>query len=302
MSDTYTISAVINTKNAAETLERTLKSLEWCNEIIVVDMESQDSTLRIAKKYTQHIFSHPDVGYVEPARNMAIAKAQSDWVLVVDADEEIPSLLVDKLQSLASGDATADAYSLPRKNIVFDAWIRHAGWWPDYQLRFFKKGSVVWSDTIHQQPKVIGNHDFLPDDDRLAIIHHNYTSVSDFIERLNRYTSHQARHKQLNSFHTQKIVTAFSQEFFSRLFKLRGIDDGTHGVAVSFLQSFYELVVHLKEWEMSGFPENNDTTEHTFKSLRLLQKQLNYWIADWHFEHSTGLTALWWRIRRKLMV
>lgn len=299
-----TISVVINTKNAAATLDRALKSVAWADQLVVMDMHSADDTKKIALKHKADFFTHPDVGYVEPARNAAIAKAKSDWVFILDADEEVPKSLATTLQRLAEGDATAVAYYLPRKNIVFDHWYQHAGWWPDYQLRLFKKGSVEWSDQIHQAPKISGTHDFIAPIEEHAIIHHNYQTVEQFIDRLNRYTSHEvpSRAATAKPANSKAVLTAFKNEFMARMFRHHGIDGGLHGVSLSLLQAMYESIVVLKQWQAAGFTPQPNQQQQAISALRQWQADLNYWIADWHIQHSSGLVQLWWRVRKRLKI
>ena len=95
------ISAVVNTRNEEKNLDACLKSLNFVDEIVVVDMESEDKTKQIAKKYTNKVFNYDNVGYVEPARNFAINKAKGDWILIVDADERVPRSLAVKLMEIA---------------------------------------------------------------------------------------------------------------------------------------------------------------------------------------------------------
>lgn len=298
------ISVVINTKNAAATLERALKSVRWADQLVVMDMHSSDDTKKIAEKYKASFFTHPDVGYVEPARNAAIAKASSDWIFILDADEEVPASLATKIKTLVAGDATAAAYYLPRKNIVFDQWYQHAGWWPDYQLRLFKKGVVTWSNQIHQAPTIKGNHDFVAPTEEHAIIHHNYQSIEQFIDRLNRYTSHEvtSRTNQKNTTNAGLVLTAFKDEFMSRMFRHQGIDGGLHGVSLSLLQAMYESTVVLKQWQAAGFKSQPNQQSQSITALRAFQSDLNYWIADWEIKHSSGLRQLVWRVRRRLKI
>src|SRR5690606_14218835 len=128
--------------------KRTLKSVRFADEVVIVDMQSTDATLAIAQEVTDRIISVKDVGYVEPARNTALSKATGDWILLVDADEEVPETLRDYLFERMEQPDSAEAYYLPRKNIVFGTWYHYAGWWPDYQLRFFKRGTVTWPTKI----------------------------------------------------------------------------------------------------------------------------------------------------------
>lgn len=303
------LSVVINTKNAEQTIEATLKSVKFADEIVIVDMMSTDKTVEIAHKYTDNIYSHKDVGYVEPARNFAIKKATGDWILIVDADEEVPQELRRALQGIIdaakSNEPTADCFYIPRRNLIFGKALEQTGWWPDYVLRFFKKGYVSWSDEIHSVPITKGTVQELPAVAEIALIHHNYQHVSQFVSRMNRYTNIQAEdfvsdHQEVSG---SVVMKKFYSEFLSRFFAQRGVNDGTHGLALSLLQGMSEAVVALKAWEHLGFPESNrEQEEETVAELSQFHKELAYWIASWHIENSTGFQQLIWRIRRKLFI
>src|SRR3989344_3049492 len=112
------ISAVINTWNEEKNLAECLDTLDFADEIIVVDMASTDDTKKIAKQYTDKVYDHPYVGYVEPARNFALSKASGNWALIVDAGERITTTLAGKLVDIANNDE-ADFVRVPRKNLVF---------------------------------------------------------------------------------------------------------------------------------------------------------------------------------------
>lgn len=305
------ISAVINTKNAAKSLEQTLKSLDFVDEIIVVDMHSTDETVEIARQYSDHVFSHPDVGFVEPARNFALKKASGDWILVIDSDEVVGLPLAKKLRSIASessisgssdGSDVADCFYLARKNIIFGHWVQTAGWWPDYILRFFRKGHVEWSEKIHSVPITRGTVAELPANEQLALLHYNYASVNDFVERLNRYTSIQAQEKTSDpaakNVSPATFITAFKEELLSRLFPRRGITGGMHGVSLSFLQALSEVVTTAKVWQADGFAPSKKDSQETLVALDQLRRELAYWIADERCRQTSGFTKWWWRLQR----
>jgi len=293
------ISVIIHTKNSQDTVADTLESVTWADEILVVDMHSTDKTVAIANKFGAKVITVDDVGYVEPARNTALKQATFPWICIVDSDEVVPTTLAKHMQTLASGSASADAYLIPRKNMVFGGWLSTGGWWPDYQLRFFKKGIVNWPEHIHSQPKIDGTVANLEAKQEFALVHANYPSVSSFLQRLDRYTTHEVTSRSQSKQNTQPMVTHWSNELFRRLFALKGIEGGTRGVGVSFLQAMYEMVVVLKTWEKNEFAtKSNDTQQETIKQLSQFRSDLQYWIADWHVKNSSGLNQIWWRIRR----
>lgn len=307
------LSVVINTKNAENTLENTLKSVKFADEIIIVDMKSEDKTVEIAEKYTDKIFAHKDVGYVEPARNYAIKKATGDWILIVDADEEVPQELRKVIQGIlkteASKEETADCYYIPRKNLIFNKAIEQTGWWPDYVLRLFKKGYVSWSDEIHSVPITKGEVKELPAVTEIALIHHNYQHVNQYVDRLNKYTTIQSEElateleKEQVEVDGSYIAKKFYSEFLSRFFAQRGVNDGTHGLALSLLQGLSEATVAIKSWEKAGFSESNRAQEEeTIAELSQFNKELAYWIANWHVDNTSGIKQIVWKIRRKLYI
>jgi glycosyltransferase involved in cell wall biosynthesis len=298
------LSVLINTKNVANTLENTLKSVKFADEIVVVDMASSDQTLEIAKKYTKKIFQHEDVGYADPARNFAISKAKNDWILVVDADEVITEKLSKIILELINKKDGADIYHFPRKNFVFNKWIKKTGWWPDYQPRLFKKGCVSWQVGVHRLPDMTGKQEKLPAEGKYAIEHANYTDVKHFLHKLNHYTSIQAKERLANlnkeDYSTEEMFNIFANEFAKRSLMMNGFEEGLHGASLSFLQATYEVSIYLKQWGEKGYKETKN--QDFGKILNNMQKIWRYWWADYQVRHTTGLTKLTWQIRRKLKI
>ena len=183
------ISVVLTVLNEEEKIKACLESVTWADEIVVVDDGSTDTTVAIAKQYTDKVFHHVSKGFVEPARNFAISKATGDWILILDADEQVSSSLAEKLRSITI-ESHVNGVRLPRKNIIFNKWMKHTGWWPDYNIRFFKKGSVIWSDKIHSQPELRGLIVDLGPQESYALIHYNYESVSQFLKKLDGLLFH----------------------------------------------------------------------------------------------------------------
>ena len=276
------ISIVINTLNEDRDIKRAIKSGKWADEVVVCDMHSNDKTVEIAKKLGAKIVSHKRLDYVEPARNFAISKAANEWILVLDPDEEIPESLKERLMEIASKMDQIDYVRLPRKNVIFGKWMKGAMWWPDYNVRFFKKGKVLWTDEIHRPPETEGKGLDLSADEGLAIIHHNYQTIFQFIERMNRYTTVEAEElkKQGYKFNWQDLFDKPLNEFLSRFFANRGFEDGLHGLALSMLQAFSFLIVYLKVWENSSFKETalNLTDLEAEKSK--MGYQINYWMKE----------------------
>ena len=295
----HKISVVINTLNEEENLPRAITSVKgFADEIVVCDMHSDDKTKDIAKRSGAKVFEHERTGYVEPARNYAISKAEGDWILILDADEELPRSLGKILRNLAE-KPTADYYRLPRKNIIFDKWIEHTGWWPDYNIRFFKKGNVTWSEIIHSVPITTGKGLDLDAKEENALLHHNYETIEQFIERLNRYTTHQSKSliKGGYKFQWQDLIIQSFAEFFSRYFENQGYKDGLHGLTLSLLQAVSELVLYLKTWQTGKFLAYDLDVKDVIIQVKQKERELNYWQADTLVKNGAGIVQ---RVKRKL--
>jgi glycosyltransferase involved in cell wall biosynthesis len=245
----YLISAVINTYNAAAYLNECLNSLSDLDDIVICDMHSTDATLEIAKAHGARIFMHEHMGMAEPARNFAVAQAKHAWVLVVDADEIIPARLLQELHALTQQATSADAYRLPRKNLFFGKWMTHT--YPDYQTRFFKAGHLHWENKVHTHPIVkgqLGTLEGLPHE--AAMLHYSYTSVDDFVEKMNRYTRFEVEKRSTQKpFTLGRTLLKGVNAFYKTWFKQGAKHDGTHGLVVALLMAIYAMLVELKSWD-----------------------------------------------------
>ncbi|MBI3379797.1 glycosyltransferase family 2 protein [Candidatus Gottesmanbacteria bacterium] len=296
------ISAVVHTYNEEKNIERCLSSLSFVDEIVLIDMDSKDRTREIASNYKAKIFNHPYTGFVEPARNFGIQKVLGSWVLIVDADEEISKTLADKLISI-SREKRVDYCRVARKNIIFHKWIKHSGWWPDYQIRFFKKGCVSWSEKIHGVPLTRGTGLDLEANSDLSISHYNYQTIEQYIARLNRYTNISAKEFFLSNkkFSYRDVVNLSSKEFINRYLVWEGYKDGIHGLALAFLQSLSEVVTYLKLWELENFKEERISLLESKEVISDGQNETQYWFYNTLLkEPHDFISDLIWRLKRKL--
>ncbi len=281
------ISVVINTLNEEKNIQRCLNSIrDFADETIVVDMHSEDKTREIAEKSGAQVFTHPKTGYVEPARNFAIEKAEGQWILILDADEELPAALAEKLLSVAKGDSAKkpDCVLIPRKNIIFGKWMQNSRWWPDYLPRFFKNGKITWPKQIHHQPNLSGKKIYtLPDTESMSIVHYNYETLNQFLERNRRYAKIQAlelvkdKNYQLSN---KDLLIAPLEEFLSRFFSGEAYKDGTHGLALSLLQAWVKLLTYLKVWEEQNYEQKSLEPKWAKNILAEAIYQMEYWRDD----------------------
>jgi len=242
---------IVHTYNEEENIEDCLKSLVWCDEIILIDMKSKDKTVEIARKYTDKIFTFNYEGYADPARKFGLEKASGDWIMVLDADERLPSELIPILKEIAEKGESEIVY-LPWKNIIFGKWIKHTQWWPDYHPRFFKKGYLEYSSEIHNFEVVKGNKKYLPKKEKFAVIHYNYKDIQHFKAKTERYTNVEAlrlKEKNIKSGYCKMFYHAF-KEFSWRYILGLGVLDGWTGLVLSYLMGRYKFITYYKLWKM----------------------------------------------------
>ncbi len=273
------ISVVLNTLNNESIIERAIRSVKWADEVVVCDMRSDDKTVDVAKKMGAKVFIHERSEYVELVRNFIISKASNNWILILDPDEEVPQSLAERLTEITNGLKQIDYVRLPRKNIIFHYWMKAAMWWPDYNIRFFKKDKIRWGDKIHRPPQTEGEGIDLESNEDFAIIHHHYETISQFLERMIRYTRIQAKElgEEGYKFNWKDLIKKPLKEFLSRFFANHGYEDGIHGLTLSLLQSFSFLIVYLRLWEAEKFRPEAINSKELRQISRQSGKEIDYW-------------------------
>lgn len=241
------ISAVVITWNEEARLRDCLLSVAWADEIVVVDAESTDKTASIAREFSDHVFVRPWPGF-SAQKNFGIAQATGEWILSVDADEEVsPALKEEILAAVASGEA-ADGYRLPRENIFWGRVIRHGRLYPDWQLRLFRRGRGRFVATrVHESVGVEGRVARLS----APLVHRSYRDVADFLERANRYSSLAAEEwvAQGRGVRARDLVLGPLGRFASMYVLSAGCLDGWRGFLLAVLYAYYVFVRWAKIWE-----------------------------------------------------
>lgn len=276
------VSAVISAYNEEKNIERCLKSLKFADEIIVVDNSSNDKTVEIAKKYTDKIFSQKNnPKEIDLQKNFGFEKASNDWILSIDADEEISAGLAEEIKKTIKQATKINGYYIPRKNIIFGKFIQNTGWYPDPQLRLFEKGKAKYVKThVHEPIKLEGEAAYLTSD----LIHHHYNSISEFLDRtITLYAPNEAD-EYLNKGYVFSYFDAIRfpfNEFLSRFFARKGYKDGFHGLILSLLMAFYHFLIFAYIWEKKGFKEydKDDFLKETEKEFKKSGKEVLYWLT-----------------------
>jgi glycosyltransferase involved in cell wall biosynthesis len=248
--DKLPISVLIHTLNEEKNIRNCLETVKWADEIVVVDMYSDDKTVVIASQYTEKIFYHERMGYADPARQFGLEKATKKWILIVDADELVPLRLKQKLETIITEDL-GDIISVPHNNYFFGKLMRFTGWGPlqDTHHRFFKREYVFISDKIHSTfTEREDARIYEITDEKEGFVHFNYLDIGHFLEKLNRYTTIEAK-ALFEANKDIKFRTAINQiisEFRKRYITLGGRKDGFRGFSLSFLMGSYRLVTYAK--------------------------------------------------------
>ena len=252
------ISVVINTRNEEQNIRYCLETVKWCDEIVVVDMESEDRTVEIAREYTNKIFSHPKVAAFDIARKFAVQQANGDWVLLIDADEMVPKTLSIVLRAIAEKNE-ADILEIPFKNYIMGAWVGHSGWEDSYHPRFFRRGKIIFTETIHNYMRkpVDARVVYLEPREENSIAHFNYIDSTHFIEKLNRYTSVEAQHLFDTgvTFSYYVLFKSVMVEFIRRFFRGNGYRNGVQGFSLCLMMGFYRALSYIKLWEKYQFQD-----------------------------------------------
>ncbi len=244
------ITGITVVKGRPDHIYACLSSLDRISDEILVVNIGMETSLKeeVSKMKKVKIISMEPVLYIELIREKIKNMATNEYVLFLDADEELSEQLVQELKKLGS---SYDAIKMPRKNIVFGMWVEHSRWWPDYQVRLFKKESVTWPTKIHQQPTIEGTVYELSPKEQNAILHHNYDSIDDFITRMMRYSKIEAHEKieKKSEYHLKEATQTAVSEFVSRYFAGEGYKDGMLGFMLAILQLFYSFLVYFYYWE-----------------------------------------------------
>lgn len=249
MATSFPISACIITFNEEKNIERCLKSLDFVDEIILLDSGSRDATLSIASRYNCRIYERAFDNYVNQ-KNTAISFAKHPWVLFPDADEEISIALKNEILGLTSVDLEKwGGFITPRLTYYLNQWIRHSGWYPDPQIRFFNRekgkftGHLVHETVESSQP--FGRL-------KSPIHHYSYQSISDHLNYINKYTTLYAlqSYKKGKKSGVGKAFVKLVYKFWWTYIFRAGFLDGKAGFAVCMLGAYYNFLKYLKLFEL----------------------------------------------------
>lgn len=246
----YSLSAVILSNNSEKKIEKCLSSLKgWADEIILVDGESADDTVKIAGRFGARIYSHQFLGSFAEERNFGADKASGEWVLQLDSDEIITDSFKKKCDAAIPKTKHA-AFKFRRKNIFLGREFTYGGWY-HWSQHLFKKGCARYEGRVHERMVVNGDVGLIDAD----ILHVPFDSIYEFIERQNRYTGLQAadiidQEKELTLKKVKYNLKVKPAKLFRKIyFNKKGYKEGIHGLVFSILSSYVHFLKWSKVWE-----------------------------------------------------
>jgi glycosyltransferase involved in cell wall biosynthesis len=236
-------------------------------------------------------------------KNFGFEKATKDWILNLDADEEITEELLKEIGEILELDKNASkkGYWIPRKNIIFGKWIQHGFWWPDKQLRLFQRGFGSFScKHVSEYISVEGELGECIN----PYIHHNYDSITQYLLKLERYTTNETdalieTHYQYSWYDAIRFPLS---DFLKVYFAQESYKDGLHGLVLALLQSFYSFIVFTKLWEKESFPQKSVSLQSVLGEMKRAKKEFIYWILTAKIKSTHGLQKIILKMKRRFYV
>ena len=257
------LSVAIITCNEERNLPRTLASVRFADEIIVVDSLSSDRTVEIAKSFGARVFVREWPGFAAQ-KNFAIQQCTGDWILSLDADEELSPKLRSQLSFLLPTQPRVDAYYINRRNLFLDRWIKHGGYYPDPKLRLFRRSAANYAAPprfenrpVHETIRFDGEASSLDFD----LIHHAYPTLEGYLEHMDRYSTlgaqllvEQGRTSQSMLPFYWNVLFMPSLTFCWNYIIRLGFLDGREGLLLHLYHTTYVSWKYAKAWRVATTP------------------------------------------------
>ena len=244
-----TVSAIVVCFNEEQRIEACLESLRWCDEIVVVDSFSTDRTPEICRRYTERFYQRAWAGYGDQ-KAYAHSLASKDWVLLVDSDERVSVALHQEILAALSADGNEYvAYAVPRLVYYLRRWWWRGGWYPDYDIRLFRRERATWGGSEpHEKILVDGKVHRL----KHPLEHFTYRNIDDHIQRINRFTSISSGElkKAGGRWRLSDALLRPAVRFVRCYFLKRGFMEGFAGFYVAFTAAVYVFLKYAKLWEL----------------------------------------------------
>jgi len=242
------LSIVVLAKNEEQRISKCLDSAKFADEIIVVDDESSDRTVEIARQFTDKIFTKK-MDLEGKHRNWAYAKARNLWVFSLDADEVITPELEEELSRVINSNPKENGFTVPRRNYIGDYWVKHGGWYPSPQLKLFRKDKFRYEEvSVHPRAFMDDPCGHLTQD----LIHFSYRNFEDFLSKLNNQTTREAYKwfDQKKPMRLGRFIWRTIDRFMRSYIKKKGYKDGFLGFVIAYFAGLYQFLSYLKYREI----------------------------------------------------
>jgi glycosyltransferase involved in cell wall biosynthesis len=242
------VSVIIAAHNEAANIEACVASVGWAREVIVVENDSTDDTVEVAKRAGATVMSHPFTT-IGTQRNAAISRAISDWTLVVDADERGSPALGEEVWRVVAAPGSRQAFRVPRRNFFLGREVRHGGWASDRPIRLFRSTLRYNASRVHEHVDVNGEIGELTE----SLVHSTYASLDDYFEKLDRYSRWWAedRYERGKRAGAMSVVFRPPARFVSMYFLRGGWMDGAAGAVLCALAAASVMAKYARLWELS---------------------------------------------------
>lgn len=243
------ISVFIVCQNEEKNIRRCLESVKWCDEIVVVDSGSTDGTLSICAAFGATIHQRSWPGYVEQKR-FGLGCCSKDWVLNLDADEELSEELQTEIRArLATDDGSINGYQINRVVHFLGKWWRNGGWYPEYRLRLCRRSATTWGgEDPHEKALVEGTVKRLTGE----LYHYTYRDISHQVATLNNYSTQAARSlfRKGKKSSVLKIIFNPPVRWLKWFVMKQGFREGFPGFVMASLEAYYVFLKYVKLWEL----------------------------------------------------
>lgn len=253
------ISAVVLVKDQSEQLKKCLRSLSWCDEVVVIDDYSTDDSLDVAKKMGARVFQRDLNNNFSEQRNFGMGKAKNQWVFFVDADEIVSSALAKEIhQHISQFLSTANGFFVKRTDYLWGRRLGHGEVGDKKLLRIGKKGKGEWVGSVHEEWRIFGETGTFVNE----LSHYPHQSIREFLSEINRYSTIRAKELHEKNIKYPAISTLLypSGKFLLNYVVKRGFQDGVPGMIVALMMSFHSFLVRGKLWQ-----EWNTKKRYTFE-------------------------------------
>ena len=242
------VTAVIAAHDESANIEACIASVEWASEVIVVENDSIDDTIDRARGAGATVIS-PKFTTIGAARNQAIARAKTPWILVVDADERCTPELAAEIRQVVDKPAKYPAFRVPRRNFFLGKEIRHGGWGRDRPVRLFRRELRYNASLVHEHVDVAGETGELGN----PLLHYTYVSLDQYFEKFNRYSRSWAEQNHARGRRGSAVAVLFKPpaRFVSMYLFKGGFLDGAHGLVLACLAAASVMAKYARLWEKS---------------------------------------------------